>query len=326
MWIKTLKEKKGSYKTLNNYRGIFIVPIISVIFEKLIKNRIMDTLQGTMSHFQNGGMRGKGVVDNLIILRGIIDHAMYLGIQHWITFYDTEKCFDSLWLEDCLNSLWENGSKNDLLSLIYYLNTKAPIVVKTPFGQCEPFICSNVVRQGTVLGHVLNNCSIDKFSKESYPCFYGKTEIESLEFVDDIADVIDQHPAALLSNKFIQNVQDQKRLTFSAEKCEMLKINPTKTDSQASISINGETVKAVSCARYFGDHLNVKGDIHKLCAERCSRAKFTIIELMATCREVVFGRRQIEVMLLLYRSVFLPRLLYNCEAWSNLSINDIKSL
>ena len=38
------------------------MPIISVIFEKLIKNRIVDTLQGTMSHFQNGGMRGKGVV------------------------------------------------------------------------------------------------------------------------------------------------------------------------------------------------------------------------------------------------------------------------
>ena len=115
MWIKTLKKKKGSYKTLNNYRGIFIVPIISV---KLIKNRIMDTLQGTMSHFQNGGMRGKGAVDSLFILRGIIDHAMYLGKQLWITFYDNEKCFDSLWLEDCANSLWENGSKNDLLSMI----------------------------------------------------------------------------------------------------------------------------------------------------------------------------------------------------------------
>ena len=131
MWIKTLKTKKGSYKTFNNYRGIFIVPIISVIFEKLIKNRIMDTLQGTMSHFQNGGIRGKGVVDNLFILRGIIDHAMYLGKQLWITFYDIEKCFDSLYLEDCVNSLLKNGSKNDLLSLIYFLNTKAHIVMNT---------------------------------------------------------------------------------------------------------------------------------------------------------------------------------------------------
>ena len=141
MWIKTLKKKKGSYKTLNNCRGIFIVPIISVIFEmliknrimdtlqgtlshfqnggmrgkgvadnlfiisvifeKLIKNRIMDTLQGTLSHFQNGGMRGKGVADNLFILQGIIDYAMYLGKQLWIKFYNIEKCFDSLRPEDC---------------------------------------------------------------------------------------------------------------------------------------------------------------------------------------------------------------------------------
>ena len=214
---------------------------------------------------------------------------MHLGKQLWITFYDTEKCFDSLWIEDCVSSLWENRIKNDLLSLIYFLNTKAQIVVKTPFGQCEPFICSNVVRQGTVLGPVLN-CSIEKFSEESYSYFYGKTEIKSLEFVDDIADGSDQHLTALLSNKIIQNVQDQKRLTFSAEKCEMLKINPTITDSQASISINGETVKSVSFARYRDDHFNVKGDNQKLCAERCSRAKGTIIELMAICREVVFEK------------------------------------
>ena len=47
---------------------------------------------------------------------------------------------------------------------------------------------------------------------------------------------------------------------------------------------------------------------------------------MTICREVVFGRKQIEVILLLYKSVFPPKLPYNCEAWSNLSKNDIKSL
>ena len=41
-------------------------------------------------------MRGKGIFDNHFILRGIIDHAMYLRKQLWITFYDTEKCFGSL--------------------------------------------------------------------------------------------------------------------------------------------------------------------------------------------------------------------------------------
>ena len=29
--------------------------------------------------------------------------------------------------------------------------------------------------------------------------------------------------------------------------------------------------------------------------------------------------KQIESMLLLYKTVFIPRLIYNCEAWSNLT-------
>ena len=98
--MKTLKKKQGSPKILNSYRGVFIVPILSIILEKLIKNRIMNTLRNNISQFQNGGMKGKGVVDNFFIIRGVIDHALYLGKELCITFFDIEKCFDSLWLED----------------------------------------------------------------------------------------------------------------------------------------------------------------------------------------------------------------------------------
>ena len=99
IWIKTLKKRKGTFRKLDNYRGIFLVPILSIIFEKLLKNTISDTLQQNISKFQNGGIKGKGVLDNLFILRGIMDHANYLGKELWLTFYDIEKCFDSLWLK-----------------------------------------------------------------------------------------------------------------------------------------------------------------------------------------------------------------------------------
>ena len=102
---KNVKEKKGTSKKLDNYRSIFIVPILSIIFEKLLKNRLSNTLQENISKSQNGGMKGKGVLDNLFIIRGIINHAKYLGKELWLTFYDIEKCFDSVWLEDCINSL-----------------------------------------------------------------------------------------------------------------------------------------------------------------------------------------------------------------------------
>ena len=99
-----------------------------------MKNRISDTLQQNISKFQNGGMKGKGVVDNLFILRGIINHANYLGKELWLTFYDIEKYFDSLWLEDCINSLWDLGVKDDVLCLIYLMNIKATGTIKTPLG------------------------------------------------------------------------------------------------------------------------------------------------------------------------------------------------
>ena len=40
VWIRALKKNKGSFSKLDNYRGIFLVPILSIIFEKLLKNKI----------------------------------------------------------------------------------------------------------------------------------------------------------------------------------------------------------------------------------------------------------------------------------------------
>ena len=98
-------------KTFNNYRSIFVVPILSLIFEKLLKNRVTPCLEQNMTPFQTGAVKGKGITDNLFILRGVIDNSKYLQKEIWITFNDTEKYFDSFWLEDCINLLYENGVK-----------------------------------------------------------------------------------------------------------------------------------------------------------------------------------------------------------------------
>ena len=45
-------------------------------------------LKEHMSHFQNGGSKGEGVIDNLFLLRALIDHSKYMDKQLWITFYD----------------------------------------------------------------------------------------------------------------------------------------------------------------------------------------------------------------------------------------------
>ena len=177
IWIRTLKKKKGTFRKLDNYRGIFLVPILSIIFEKLLKNRIPDTLQQNISKFQNGSMRGKGVVDNLFILRGIINHANYLGKELWLTFYDIEKCFDSLWLENCINSLWDLGVKDDILCLIHLMNIKATVTIKTALGTQIHCVFQTLLSKEQFLGMY----SLNKLSTDSIGCYietfvcYNKT-------------------------------------------------------------------------------------------------------------------------------------------------------
>ena len=61
---------------------------MSIIFEKLVKNRITPILKQNTSNFQNGGPKEKGVIDNLFLLRALIDHSKYMGKQLWLTFSD----------------------------------------------------------------------------------------------------------------------------------------------------------------------------------------------------------------------------------------------
>ena len=97
---------------------------MSIISEKILKYRLMPHLQQNMTKFQTGGVKGKGVTDNLFLMRGVSDRAKYLKQEVWLTSYDIEKCFDSLWLEDCLNSLWQNGVQNDIFYLIHLINKR----------------------------------------------------------------------------------------------------------------------------------------------------------------------------------------------------------
>ena len=258
MWIRTLRKQKGSMKDLNNHRGVFIVNISSLIFQKLSKNRILPILTKNMPQFQTGGMNSKGVTDNVFILRGIVDHSKYLGKELCVTFYDIEKCFDSLWLCDCLNSLWENGIQNDLLYLIYLLNHRARIQVKSLLGMTDTFTLTDITKQGTIIGPILNNCSLDRICVEGQGYQLGSAYIKPLEYVDDIADPNNGFEEAIGSNADIERIETE-RIHFSDDKSKLLKVNNKSTSK--TITVNGVPLKLPDCYKYLGDYFDEKGII-----------------------------------------------------------------
>ena len=91
----------------------------------------------------------------------------------------------------------------------------------------------------------------------------GTVEIKAMEFVDDIADPNNGYFEALKSNQTISSIQKRKRLTFSAEKCKVLKIN--STDNSNSLFLSGIKLEADPQFRYLVDIFNNKGNSSSLC-------------------------------------------------------------
>ena len=85
-------------------------------------------------------------------------------------------------------------------------------------------------------------------------------------------------------------------------------------------------MKVEELFRYLGDTFNSKGDNVALCKHRVDESVGSTIETISLCKETNFGKDQIYSMITMYQSVFLPRLIYNCESWSSLTQKDISNL
>ena len=77
MKIKSIYKNKGSKKDMNNRRGIFLMNIISKLFEKTLMNKIGKEVK--VDEHQSGGKKGGMTSDNWIILRAITDNNRRLG-------------------------------------------------------------------------------------------------------------------------------------------------------------------------------------------------------------------------------------------------------
>ena len=94
----------------------------------------MKTQMNNVNPCQAGARTNRGPPDNTFIVNAAIDHSIYIGKSLYISAYDFEQAFDSLWLQDCILSLRKLGVPNYILQLIYNLNKEALITVNTPYG------------------------------------------------------------------------------------------------------------------------------------------------------------------------------------------------
>ena len=126
--------------------------------------------------------------------------------------YDYRQCFGTLWLDECINDLYDAEIQDDKLALIYEVNRKNKVAIKSPFGTTPRVDIDQIVLHGEVLGPLQCSVQIETFSKEC-------VEISPLSMIDDLACIADTGTQSVEINAYINAQTSVKKLQHGVDKC-----------------------------------------------------------------------------------------------------------
>ena len=80
----------------------------------MIYNDVYPVIDSNLTDANVGARKGRNIRDNLFVLNAITN-SVTRGKEEAceISVYDAEKCFDSLWAQDCINDMYDAGCRDD---------------------------------------------------------------------------------------------------------------------------------------------------------------------------------------------------------------------
>ena len=312
---------------MKNHRGIFLTQTIAKLYERIMLMRKKEAMD-KVTKLQSGSRRKRGSLDNLFLFQSCIDHAKHMNVPLYVTVYDFAQCFDALWLEDCIVSLWNIGIRDETLSTLYNMNKKAVIQVKTPVGTSEKFTQETIVKQGTVSGPPMCSTSTAEFVKLNKVRGFsiGEFSISSMILVDDVLNTNGAPDDVLTSHENMEEFSQVKRLPVNGKKCFVLPINVQDSSCIPLLKHEGTNLEIVDIITYLGNMFNNKGNNKDNIEDRVNKARGCMVESLALCSEITLGVFIVPSLLLTHNMIFVPTLLYGAQTWTNLTVKEQKTI
>ena len=335
MIIKSISKMKGDLRSMSSKRGLFLTNIVSKVMEKLIKNRTKSSVEKGMSPFQCGGVKHRGIGDNLLIVNIVIEEFRAEKRELYILFADLEKCFDKLWLRDCIKEMIEAGMPVAEAIYIYKMNCKVRVIVETPVGQTNAFELEEIVRQGTVCAVDMCGVSTDKINRINgweQPLTASGVVIEYPVYVDDMIGMGDAVMIEEMEPK-MRFLEETKKYVFNNEKgkteiMEMELNGEKKTDDREKpkIAVAKGEIGYTNTYKCLGDQYNKSGRNMSKIEKKMGKANFIAAEVKRKGSHSRVGDADTSVRLLLLETVVKSTLLFNTETWVNVTKEEMKNI
>ena len=316
-------HKGGCRGTPKNYRPIALTSHLIKIFEKVIRNNLVEYMEkyGLFNPTQHGFRFGRSCVSQLLShYDQILDH-LEAGGNVDVIYIDFAKAFDKVDFGITLQKLHSLGITGKVGTWIYSFLTNRKQTVLVNGSRSRPTDVKSGVPQGSVLGPLLFLILIGDIDRDLAKAFLSS-------FADDTR--IGCHISSLEDSTTFQddlqavyNWTAENNMELHGDKFECLRYGPNEDIKEAtSYSSNtGNIINEKDMVRDLGVMMHKSGNFSQHIAHIVAAAKRQCGWILRT-----FNTRETAPLLILWKSLVQSKLEYCSQLWCPLKTGDIQAI
>ena len=303
---------------VSNYRPISLTSCICKLMEKMVNARLMFYLErgNFLTPVQYGFRKVRSTTDALLSLESNVCEAFAKNHHQITVFFDLEKAYDTAWCHGILMSLFEFGLRGHLPVFIKHFLSDRLLRVRVGNTLSEIRALEDGVPQGSILSVTLFAISINGVIGVL------PDGVHSSLYVDDLSISFSAARMSLVERKLqlainrVSRWADERGFRFSPSKtvamhfCRLRGVHP-----DPDLYIGNRRISCVETTRYLGlifDSRLTWVPHLRYSKVACQKA----LSLLRVLAHTSWGADR-DTLLLLHRTLILPKLEYGSEIYSS---------
>ena len=313
--------KKGDSRVCSNNRTIALISHASKILLKIIQGRLEEHVRREIPDVQAGFSKGRGTRDHIANLRWIMERQREYHQDLYMCFIDYNKAFDCVDHALMWNTLRRMGFPEHITHLLDRLYKGQTAVVRTEFGDTEPFPIGKGVRQGCILSPMLFNLYAEEIMRDAglqesqSGVRIGGRVLNNLRYADDTTLMAGTDAELKDLSIAVKDSSKKYGLTLNMKKT---KVMTTAKDTN-TFELAGEDIEVVDSFTFLGSNIERGGD----CKEEISRRIILGRTAMAAL-DKIWKDKNIKTLTKcrLVKALVFPVALYGSETWTPRKAED----
>ncbi|KAL5252966.1 hypothetical protein ACHWQZ_G015662 [Mnemiopsis leidyi] len=296
--------KKGTKSDPLNYRPVSLTCILCKVYEKLVREHLLDFLEGRISKHQHGFVKGKSCLSNLLETFDNILDFFDEGVPVDLLYFDFSKAFDTVPHFRLLSKLEGFGIKEKVLEIIKDFLTERTMRVCVEGQWSEVKHVLSGVPQGSVLGPLLFILYVNDLPE------IVKNKIKL--FADDLKLICNAYDHRSIADDIseLEIWESIWHLKFNPSKCKVVHVN-FNNNPNFKYFLNGVELEASAQEKDLGVITHSSLLWNEQIKSSISKANQMICWVV---RNLI--NRDENVMLAIYKALVRPHLEYCVQLWN----------